>query len=412
MKAIIMKKPVVLSLTLFTFSCVALTSCSRQEAHEDVSAPAGPVDRITLSPKAIEHFGLTVVTVVQRSDIQTLSTTGEIKADENRVFHINSLSNGRVVTDNVMLGDIIHPGQTLAVVQNLDVAKVYGDYIHQAHQNKMDINLSETRLALATKNYNRIKALYQEKIAAEKDFLKAEADKELEQETLRGLKEHATHIKEEARAMLAAYGVKLGDGHSDHIESNSPITTPRGGVIIKKTVTVGDVVSNSEPLYVVGDLSHVWLDIAVYDKQLQSIKEGDEISFTSDSLPGRILKSHISYIKPSTEDGSGTFVARAVLDNPHLDLKPGMLGQVKIHQRHAEQLAFIPGDALQKYGKEQFVFLAEPGGSYKKQPVELAKKVEGGYLITHGLTPGQRIVSKGSFTLKAEMLKGTMAGED
>lgn len=392
---------------IFLVLCAGISGCSRPAAQEEVAASAGPVDRITLSPKAIEQFGLSVVTVGQRPDVQAISTTGVIKADENRVFHINSLSTGRVISDKVMLGDIIHPGQTLAIVQNLDVAKVYGDYIHQSHQNQIETELSQTRLALAKKNYDRIRGLYQEKIAAEKDFIKAESDKKLEEETLRGLKQHAVHIREEAKSMLAAYGVKLGETSVAHIESSSPITTPRGGVIIKKTVTVGDVVSSSEPLYVVGDLTHVWLDITVYDRQLQSIKEGDAVTFTTDGLPGRVLRSRLSYIKPSSEDSSGTYVARAVLDNHHLDLKPGMLGQVKIEQHRPQNLAYIPEDALQKYGKEQFVFLAEPDGSYKKQVVETAKEIEDGYLITHGLQPGQRIVGKGSFTLKAEMLKGT-----
>ncbi|MBZ0189049.1 MAG: efflux RND transporter periplasmic adaptor subunit, partial [Candidatus Obscuribacterales bacterium] len=298
------------------------------------------------------------------------------------------------------------------VVQNLEVAKVYGQYIHEAHQNEIDIHLSQTRLALAKKNYDRIKSLYQEKIAAEKDYIKAESDKKLEEETLRGLKEHAIHIKDEASAMLEAYDVKLGAGHSVHVKSSSPIRTPRGGVIIKKSVTIGDVVSNTEPLYIVGDLSQVWLDIAVYDKQLQSIRKGDAITFTSDSLPGRTITSRISYIKPSTEDGSGTFVARAVLKNPHMELKPGMLGQVAIQNHSAGQLAFIPEEALQKFGKEQFVFTVDSDGSYRKHVVEPSKRVDGGILIISGVTPGQRIVGKGSFTLKSEMLKGTMGDEN
>jgi membrane fusion protein, heavy metal efflux system len=392
--------------------CASLTSCSHTEVHEDTPLPVEPRDTINLSPSAIERFGIKVITVGRKPDAETIATTGDIQADENRVFHINSLSSGRVIVDNVMLGDVIRPGQTLAVVQNLDVARIYGDYIHQTHENEIQVHLSETRLGLAMKNYEREKSLYQEKISAEKDFIQAESDMKLEEEVLRGHKEHATHIKQEAQAMLAAYGVKLGDSRSEYVQSDSPITTPRGGVIIKKTVTVGDVVSNTEPLYVVGDLSHVWLDIAVYDKQLQSIKEGDPITFTSDSLPGRTFTSHISYIKPSTEDGSGTFVARAILENPHLDLKPGMLGQVKIQNREIGQLAFVPEDALQKYGNEQFVFLVESDGSYKKQPVLAVKKVDDGFLVGQGIEPGQRIVSKGSFTLKAELLKGTLAGKN
>jgi cobalt-zinc-cadmium efflux system membrane fusion protein len=402
----------VLVLIITTLVCCSVTSCARPEERNAAEEAPAPGDTVKLSPKAAERFGLSVVTVSEKSDVQSLTTTGEIKADENEVFHINSLTNGRVVKDNVNLGDIIHPGQVLAVVQNLEVAKIFGEYIHEAHQNEINIHLSQTKLALAQKNYERIRGMFKEGVAAEKDYIKAESDKKLEEETLRGLNEHTTHIREEAQALLSAYGVKLPPGHFEHIESTSPITTPRGGVIIKKTVTIGDVVTNTEPLYVVGDLSHVWLDIAVYDKQLQGIKQGDRISFSSDSLPGRTFASRISYIKPSTEDGSGTFVARAVLQNPHLDLKPGMLGQVKILQQHIGRLAFIPEDALQKYGNEHFVFLVEPGGTYKKQIVEPGRRVDGGYLVTHGLQAGQQIIGKGSFTLKAEMLKSTVAGEE
>lgn len=400
------------AITIAGFLCTTLASCSRREPSAQTVQPVTPVDRIKLQPSAVDRFGLKVVTVGLRPDVETISTTGEIKADDNRVFHINSLSSGRVISDSAMLGDIIRPGQVLAVVQNLEVAKVYGQYIHEAHQNEIDIHLSETRLALNKKNYDRIKKLYQEKIAAEKDYLKAESDETLEEETLRGLKEHATHIRDEATAMLLAYGVKLPAGHTLHVESSSPIRTPRGGVIIKKSITVGDVVSNSEPLYVVADLSHVWLDIAVYDKQLHSIKEGDKVTFTSDSLPGRNITSHITYIKPSTEDGTGTFVARAILENPHMELKPGMIGQVTLQNQNVGQFAFIPEEALQKFGKEQFVFIAESDGSYRKQLVEPLKHVDGGFLLTGGVVPGQRIVAKGSFTLKAELLKGTMAGEE
>src|SRR5437763_1738346 len=84
--------------------CSSLASCS---PREPLPAPAPPpivaTDKIKLNPRAVERFGLKVVTVEQRPDTETLITTGEIKADENRVFHINSLSSGRVITDNELM---------------------------------------------------------------------------------------------------------------------------------------------------------------------------------------------------------------------------------------------------------------------------------------------------------------------
>jgi RND family efflux transporter MFP subunit len=233
----------------------------------------------------------------------------------------------------------------------------------------------------------------------------------IEQETVRGLLEHATHIRSEAATMLAAYGVKLPPLHDETIQSAGPVVTPRAGVIIKKNVTVGDVVSSTEPMYVVADLSKVWLDLAVYDKQLMSVREGSTAVFTSDSLPGKRFSGRITYFKPATEEGSGTFVARVEMPNPKLLLKPGMIGEVKVEHESATAYPFVPEGALQKYGNDAFVFIDEGHGLYKKQSISLDSHLSDGYLVKAGVSPGDQIVVKGSFMLKAELLKAA-APED
>ena len=140
-------------------ACPLTTSCSKQEKAPEPAVSIAPHDTVTLSSSAKKRFNIEVATVGQKPFAETISTTGEIKADENRVFHLNSLANGRVIKDNVMLGDVIRAGETLGLVQNIDVARIYGDYIHQAHQNEIDIKLEETRLELNNKNYDRIKGL-------------------------------------------------------------------------------------------------------------------------------------------------------------------------------------------------------------------------------------------------------------
>ncbi|MDX2106127.1 MAG: efflux RND transporter periplasmic adaptor subunit [Candidatus Melainabacteria bacterium] len=397
-----------------------LASCGQEAKKEGTdkkteqrNANVPSKDVLSLSREAQSRIGLSVIQVKSRIDDVEFDTTGEIKADENRVFHINSLTNGRVVKDSVMLGDLISPGQKLAVVQNLEVAKIYANYIHQRHENEIQMQMSKTRLALARKNFDRLKRLFNEKIAAEKDYIKAESDLKLEEETLFGLQEHLTHLKEETRALLSAYGAKLPSDNRVHVVSESPITTPRGGMVIKKNVTVGDVVNSSDPLYVVGDLSQVWLNMAVYDKQLEQVKEGCAVTFTSDSLPGKIFHGKVSYIKPGTEDVSGTFVARAILSNPKLELKPGMLGQSKISQTGKESFLFVPEEAVQKFAEQTFVFIKLGTNEFKKIDIQIAKRIPDGFLVKSGVNEGDSIVVKGSFELKSEMLKDAVAsGED
>ncbi|MBX9685253.1 MAG: efflux RND transporter periplasmic adaptor subunit [Candidatus Obscuribacterales bacterium] len=226
------------------------------------------------------------------------------------------------------------------------------------------------------------------------------------------MKEKSTHIEEEARSLLSAYGVTLHDIRSEKIQTTSPIVAPRSGVITKKAITVGDVVAVQQTLYEVADLSQVWLDIAIYDKDLPRVKEGQIATFVSDSLPGKPFTGPISYIRPSTGDNTRTFLARVILKNPGLLLKPGMFGQVRIQEPAFAGQTFVPEESVQTYGKEVFVFIDLGGARYRKQHIQLGKKVEGGFLVESGVSAGDRVVTQGSFNLKAAVLKSQFAEED
>jgi cobalt-zinc-cadmium efflux system membrane fusion protein len=89
-----------------------------------------------------------------------------------------------------------------------------------------------------------------------------------------------------------------------------------------------------------------------------------------------------------------------------------MIGQVEIQSLHSPSLPYLPETTVQKYGNESFVFIEQANGSYKRQAVVLGDHVSGGYFITSGIHPGERVVDKGSFTLKAEMLKSTTSGHE
>lgn len=397
--------------------CMRLPLCIKQDNSGEGRTSAPLTNEVQLSAKAASLAEIASFSVVSKADISQIETTGQIKADENRVFHINSIVSGRVVKDNVVLGKIIREGDELAVIQNLDLARTYGDYIHQSHQNQIDIEEARARLDLANKNVERLGRLSKEGIVAEKDSLQAQNQQRLLQIELAGLQEHSRHIRGEAQAILSAYGINLDeierkpiDPHE--IKTGSPLLSPRSGVVIQKNVTVGDVVNPSQPLYVVADLSQVWLDISIYDKDLEKVKEGEAVTFHSDSLPGFEFVGSISYIQPAAGDGTRTFLARAVLPNPRLVLKPGMFGQIKISGLSAEKRPYLPDQALQKYGQENFVFIDLGENKYLKRIVVLGDRLGDGYLVRSGVENGDKVVGSGSFKLKSELLKSQISNED
>lgn len=400
------------AINLFLVFSLVLSGCDRfKETEEEVEEKAPP-NVIQLAPEAVRTAGIKTVTVESQTVTSPLVATAEIKANENRIFHINSFVTGRVIQDNVLLGDTIQAGQVLAMVQNLDVAKIQADYIHELHQNEVEIKKAQTRFALAQKNLERERRLLAEGISPRKDYQQAETDVALARSDLEGETEHRIHIKAEGRALLSAYGMKPGNVHSEFIRTGTPVTAPRSGIVTKKNVTTGDMVTPEMVMVEVADLSQVWLDITVYPKDLSRIQKGQSIRFTTDSLPGKQFVGTINYIQPATEESSQTYVARAFLNNSESLLRPGMFGQVQIEQTLSQTKAFVPEIAVQQYGRESFVFVPLKKNRFRKQTVILGNKVDSGYVVNQGLSPGDRVVGQGSFTLKAEMLKSQFAEEE
>jgi cobalt-zinc-cadmium efflux system membrane fusion protein len=381
------------------------TTQSADAAHGKTGL--GNPDEITLSDAASRNAAIACEPLRSMRYQEDIKTTGEIKADENRVFHINSMVAGRVLKDTVNLGDVIHQGQVLAQVQNIEVAKIYGEYVHQKHQNEVQIKQIESKMVLAKINLERFTQLLKEGIAPEKDVQNAQNIYDQLDIELKGVREHQTHLVSETQALLGAYGktLRAADEDGSKIDNVSPMVAPRGGVVIKKNITLGDVVNSTEPLYVVADLSSVWLDITIYDKDLSNIQVGQTVGFTSDSLPGKHFNGRIDYIQPLAGDSTRTFIARATLPNPGLALKPNMFGSALIHTSRSENLPYLKDSAVQRYGDQTFVFEEVGRNRYHKRDVVLGDRIQDGYLAKSGVTGGETIVIAGSLALKAELLK-------
>ena len=387
----------------------------KQPLSQTVAA-SDRTDILTLSPQAVNRANFEQVTIQANAQGEPLVTTGDIQPDDNKVFHINSFVGGRVSNEFVLLGDFVTAGQAMAVVQNLEVAKIQATYIHESHLNEIEVAQAKTRLDLAQKTLARERRLLAEGLSPRKDYYQAETEAALAATTLRGAKEHAIHIRSEAKALLSAYGSGLNASHSETIQTNAVIKSPRAGVILKKTITVGDMVTPDVVLYEVADLSTVWLNVAIYPKDYTAVQLGQRVTFTSDTLPNTIFTGKIDYLPPTTSTPqSPTFTARAFLKNPKGLLKTGMFGQVKIQLKpiaNQEKIPFLPERAVQQIGTEMVVFKGVSPTQYRKQGVKLGQKMTDGYLVEQGIKVGEQVVGEGSFVLKAEWLKRQAASPE
>jgi len=408
----IMNNKLVGLISIFLIILVFITGCSsKEQTNQAEQANNVNPDIIQLTPDAVKQSGISSLIVEEKPVISQIVTTGQIKANEDKRFTINSIVSGRIIQDRVKLGDYVRQGQTVAVIQNNEVTQINANSTQQLHENRIAIRQAQTKYSLAKMNYEREKKLYNEGISPQKDYIQAQSDMIIAKEDLENAKEIAVHIKSEARAMLATYGVS-SNLNSENLITSSPITALSSGIITKKNITVGSVVSPDQILYEVSDLKELWLDITLYSNEIAKIKKAQTVIFKSDSMPGQEFTGKIDYIKPASNEPTQTFIARAFINNSLSLLKPGMFGEIIINSNVKQNKPFVPEEAIQKYGKETFVFLDLGDGKYQKQIVQVGEKASGGHFINSGIKAGDKIVGTGSFTLKSELLKSEFAEEE
>jgi cobalt-zinc-cadmium efflux system membrane fusion protein len=382
---------------------ILFTGCGKKEDDTTQS------DIITLSQKAIEKAELQSDMVKEKEVESSITTTAQVKSNEDSRYVLSSLVAGKLVKDNAKLGDYVKAGQVLALVQNPEVVKISSTAIRDLHENNIAIRQAQNKYNLAKANYTREVKLYSDGISPQRDLLQAKTDMLLAKDDVTNLQRRSQDIKNEANSLLNIYGTS---SNFNSLASSSPIKAISSGVITKKNVTVGAIVTTDEVLYEIQDLSNLWLDITLYSNNINKVQKGQLVQFTSDSIQGKVFEGKVDYIQPISDDLSQTFIARVFLDNSLGLLKPGMFGNAVIKSDVKEKKAFLPEEAVQTYGKETFVFLNLGDNKFKKTPVELGEKVQGGYYVNSGVQAGDIIVTQGSFTLKAEMLKSEFEEED
>ena len=192
------------------------------------------------------------------------------------------------------------------------------------------------------------------------------------------------------------------------ITSEIALTAPVSGTITKRDVNSGEVVEANKELMRVTNLASVWVIAQVYEKDVSLLQNGSGASVTTDSYPGRLFRGHVTYIDPNINQETRTVQVRVELENPGQVLKIGMYVNVAFGSSgNAERtMPMIPSSAVQNMNDRQVVFVAtDKPNVFAVKPVRLGKENSGRFTVLEGLNVGDRVVTDGSFLLRAEILK-------
>lgn len=366
----------------------ALVACSQssdlpEDAVELQEEASDGLDRVYLDSAA---FAMAGIELGNADTVRSagLPATGSISYDQNRVSHIGPRTEGRIVALNVDLGARVRRGDVMAVLESPEVGATRAD-LHEA----------EALVKIARENHEREKRLETQGISSRKELLVAEAE-------LR--RAEASFLR--ATERLQAMGAEHGEG------GQFAVVAPFDGVVAEKHATRGEVVGPADQLFTFADLGRLWIELDIYERDLRRVSVDQPVSVTTAAYNDRTFDGRIVYIGDILDPARRTVRARVEVDNADALLKPGMFARADIRVSSGEAVVVVPREAVQDVEGKQIVWA--PGvapGEFVAMPVETGRTIEDGRIeILAGLSAGDRLVTRGAFTLKAELSKGEFAG--
>jgi len=206
----------------------------------------------------------------------------------------------------------------------------------------------------------------------------------------------------EHHSTSGASGMQIGAHPAEEKLAWYPLRAPFDGSVIEKHLTLGEKQADDAGAFTVADLDSVWVNIAVYQKDLHYVKESMTVSFsTGAGMPS--TRGTIAYVAPVLDRDTRTALARVVLPNPDGRLRPGLFVNAEISVGDQNGAIVIPKKAVQRMDEESVVFL-ETADGFSAQPVVLGRGDNGSVEVLAGLSHGQRFVTEGAFELKAKIV--------
>ena len=378
---------VLITVTLFfVFYIKQNTKNNHKESHELEKHG----DSIQFSPKQMEELEIELSQVKLESLDNELELTGEIKINEDNLAHIVLYSSGIVVQVNKSLGDFVNKFDVLAVVDSPEISNLQEEHLE-----------ATARLEIAEANYEREKQLQDEDLTTQADFLSAK-DEYIKSQ-------HDLHITERKLKIFGFNDTeinKLTHGHQNKFNYYR-ITAPYSGTIIEKNISKGEALELNAEVFTIADLSSVWIDFNLYQKDLPFIKPGQKISINIPNSNENI-SGVVDFISPLIGENTRTAFARVILDNSNNSLKPGTFVTGKIQASQSEKKLLIKKTAIQEINGKKIVFIKQEN-TFKAQEIKTGQQSKDYVEILTGLSQENIYVSTNSFILKAELEKSKIS---
>lgn len=357
-----------------------------EHAQESAAKPSGKEEDhaeeaglIEMTPQQIKTAGIETNTAGAASVKGEIVLPGEVRFNDDRTAHVVPQVAGVAESVSASLGQEVKKGQTLATIASAGLAELRSAALS-----------ADKRLGLARVTFEREKKLWEQKISAEQDYLQA-------QQTYREAQIEA----DSARSKLTALGAGMPTGAVNRYVLRAPFN----GIVVEKHLAQGEAVKEDTNVFVISDLSSVWVEIVVTAKDLPSVRVGQAVTIRP-ATGGESVKGKVSYVGNLLGEQTRSATARVVIDNPGFAWRPGLFVNVALVSGQKDAAVTVLADAIQTLEGKTVVFTQTQKG-FRAQTVSIGSSDGKLVEILDGLAAGTTYVTTGSFVVKAQQGKGS-----
>ena len=380
-------------LALAVAALYGLVHISGAQQHSEVSSQSRKgLQRYIPSPA--EWASLTIQPVTERAFRAEHVTEGKIAVDEDRSTPVFSPYAGRVTKLLARPGDRVVQGQPLFVIEAADTVQAQNDFIAAM----TGLNKARSALDLAQLQHKRAKDLFEGKAVPLKDYQQAEATLTQAQNDLRSTQTALEASRNKLRILGFTDEAVSTFQEMGRINPETTILAPIAGTVVQRKIGPGQYVNSgaSDPVFVIGDLSTVWLTAFVREADASNVSVGQELAFNVLALPGRPLKARINYVSAAIDPATRRLLVRATIDNKDGLLKPEMFANVTIYSASDHPAIGVPKQALIYEGNQVRVWVAHEDKSIELRRIKTGLTNGDLVEVEGNLKPGEQIVTKGS----------------
>lgn len=407
---------VAFALALFALSCGKAPDAGRSgnaassppPAAEDSGEGDGLESVVRLTPEALAKARLVWEAATSHSIPQTLRASGRITIDESRVWRVGAVSDGLLVEMNAHVDDTVRQGQVIARLRSRAVNDGRADYAEA----KNTLATLETRRAFLLTQAARTKRLLDLKAASEQQLQQAESDvRDVEGQIANAkaeLERQRIHLEEFLHVQPQPAGAAGRNTAGYRTEDLVPIASPVSGTVIERPASLGTIVPMAQTVYVISDLSNLWMIAEVQQQHLASLREGMAVAIRTQAFPEETFPARIARIGSELNPVTRTISVRIEVRNRGLRLRPEMYADAEIAMGGTETGIFVKQEAIQDLNGQSVVFVKTGDGTFTLRNVETGVARDGMRLIVSGVREGEQVVVAGGFLLKSKLLEASL----